>query len=279
MSVGANAMYGEIAKVILRLGMMETVTEYDSFQEFVAIGPNSRGQVSLLLLEHEAQMNDSYLLALTRWSRGDLERMSRFRHQGAKTSWCVSRFLFRQVMRATYGYELSRLRFVHGRHGKPYLEESTVHFNWSHATGCVAMALASDFEIGCDIEDLMRNSLVDDDIPDWIFTTDERQWIARAGSATLRRHRMLCLFVQKEAQLKASGDGLSDSVLNMHCVTQDPPFRHQHLCCFRHGPAQRFIVAVCASTDNRQAKIPATERQLEMSLRIRLHRFSRATHA
>ena len=229
---------------MLRAGMIEPVIEYDDFREFVTLGPNEKGRVLVLLLEHEAELPDSRLITLTRWSPEDLERLSRFRHQGAKTSWCVSRFLFRQVMRNCYGHNLSEIPIAHGRHGKPYLPRSSVQFNWSHAAGCVALAISSELEIGCDVEDSTRGALVDDNIPDWIFSISEREWINRAESVELRKQRMLSLFVQKEAQLKASGEGLSDSVKNMAGITQDPPFRYHGVCCFCHGANRRFMIAV-----------------------------------
>ncbi len=224
-----------------------SITRTADLQQLVDRGRTVPGRVSVLLLQHDDELDDSRLAALDRWSRADLDRIARFRHQGARTSWCLSRFLFRRALAAACELDPAALELCYGSQGKPYLANTSIRFNWSHTAGCIALAVTVNREVGCDIEDAGRPSWSYLDVAEAHFTHDERSWIAQTDDATARWHRFLCLFVQKEARLKALGDGLSSSLQSIPVTMDDPPFRDRSLRCFRY--ADRYVVAVCTTDE------------------------------
>jgi phosphopantetheinyl transferase len=203
------------------------------------------GRVSVLLLQHDDELDDSRLATLDHWSRADLDRIAKFRHQGARTSWCVSRLLVRRALAAACELDPDALDLCYGPQGKPYLANTSVRFNWSHTTGCVALAISAIREVGCDIEDSTRPSWDYLDVAAACFTPAELAWVTQPNDMTARWGRFLCLYVQKEARLKALGHGLSSPLRSVPVALEDPPFRDPSLRCFRY--ADRYTVAVCTT--------------------------------
>ncbi len=215
-------------------------------RDFVGLAGMKPGCVRLLILEHEDSLKDPQLVTLFPWSGADLERMAKFRHQGSKTSWCFSRFLFRHALASASGLELQDLNLDYGPYGKPFLPGSTLRFNWSHTPGCVVLALSLSEELGCDVEDVRRPVTDFGDIAKQFFSEAEQAWIQEADTTSGAWERFLQLFVEKEARIKASGLGLHAELSDVGGTLQDAPFREGPLCCFWQGPDARYLVALCA---------------------------------
>ena len=226
----------------------------------------------MLLLRHDDEVDDSRLATLDRWSGPDLDRLRQFRHRGAKTSWCFSRFLIRRALPVACGIDPGAVELRYGPHGKPYVAGTSVRFNWSHTSGCVALAVTVGREVGCDIEDATRRSWGYGEVADTYFTAGERSWVEAAPDEPSRWQRFLCIYVQKEARLKASGDGLSAPLDRVAVATQDPPFRDRSLYCFRF--ADRYLVAACtdeSASPEPTAGLPAPG---QLAVEIIAHRFA-----
>jgi len=203
-------------------------------------------KILVLILEHESALGDDRLLGLLDWSPDELERMGRFKHQGAKTSWCLSRRLLRDALSELCGIRDATRRLEYGEFGKPFIGGCDMRFNWSHAEGCIALALTQCGEIGIDIEGAWRHRGDYLDIARDYFLESEREWIgSELGTASWER--FLSLFVQKEAWLKATGTGLSASLAEAPAALELPPSRSPGRVLAEVGRVGRYFLAVDAS--------------------------------
>ncbi len=200
----------------------------------------------MLVLEHEGSLGDDRLLSLADWSPEERERMARFRHQGAKTSWCLSRRLLRDALSDLEGIPDANRRLELGEYGKPFIRGCAIRFNWSHANGCLALALAADREIGIDIEGAGHPRGDYLGIARSLFGDQEREWIEQEpGEASWER--FLSLFVQKEAWLKATGRGLSQPLVEAPAGLALPPAQSTGRMLLEVGRRSRYFLAVDAS--------------------------------
>jgi hypothetical protein len=114
---------------------------------------SSRSAVSVFILEHDPVIDAGLLSSLAGWTDQECERMRNFRHAGALSSYCLARVLARKAISPLSGMREEEILFSEGAQGKPFLEGApAMRFNWSHASGCVALALSRDAELGIDIE-------------------------------------------------------------------------------------------------------------------------------
>ena len=86
--------------------------------------------------------------------------------------------------------------------GKPYFKSSPVHFSISHTKSRV-FCVCSDVPVGIDAEELSRD--IDLRLADKILSPSEKQAFDAAGD---KRLTLLKFWVLKEAQAKATGEGL-----------------------------------------------------------------------
>jgi phosphopantetheinyl transferase len=219
--------------------------------------------VLVLLLEHEPALEDKYLFGLLDWSSEELERMGRFRHQGAKTSWCLSRRLLADALRELISIEDAHRLLEYGEYGKPFIRDCTIRFNWSHTEGCIALALASSIDLGIDIETVQRPKGDYLEIAESYFSAEEREWIGRAQDRE-SWERFLSLFVQKEAWLKATGQGLSFPLREAYCALELPTVRGPGRALLEVGQKGRYFLAVDASIYKKQISLNFRVEQQEV---------------
>ena len=100
---------------------------------------------------------------------------------------------------------------VTGR-GKPYLSpEIGLYFNLSHCNHFAAVAFTRVGEVGIDIEPESR--VVDAaEIAEAYFTPAEARFVHESGSPMEQHRRFLRIWTRKEAVLKATGSGITDSL-------------------------------------------------------------------
>ena len=113
----------------------------------------------------------------------------------------VGRQLLRQLYREETGRELPEIKIAH--RGKPYFEDSKLHFSISH-TEKHAFCVLSSCPIGIDAEEKDRK--INLRLADKILSERER---ARFDAAVDKRGALLRLWVMKEAAAKCTGEGLS----------------------------------------------------------------------
>jgi 4'-phosphopantetheinyl transferase len=204
------------------------------------------GMVLVRVLEHPAALDDERLLGLLDWSSGERQRIQRFRHQGAKTSWCLSRWMLREALRELAGIRDANRALEYGEFGKPFIPDCALTFNWSHAEGCVALVLASDRDVGVDIEVAALPRVEYLDIVQSFFRLEEMEWIGHdPGMESWQR--FVSLFVQKEAWLKATGRGLSLPLSEAPAALKLPPSRDEGRMLATAGRSDRYFLAVDAS--------------------------------
>lgn len=207
-------------------------------------------QTVFLLLEHNSVYSVGEIEELYEWSEGDRERIGRFRHEASRTSWCISRLLARRAISAALKLPADALQFLVGAWGKPYLEGNPIFFNWSHAPGCVALALSICSEIGCDVEDISRPISDIGEITKEHFLDLESDWIHEADDETTRRARFFSLFTQKEAYLKREGVGLSVPLSQAVSLCQEPPFIGYGTLSLSFGISASYIASLCEGNES-----------------------------
>lgn len=240
--------------------MEDSAVRYQHLDHFVHRVLEQPGTTLVFVLEHEPELEDSVLIGLEDWTPADRKRIFQFRETKARTSWCVSRLLYRRVLTEWCGRPVGELTLRHNPSGKPFLPGSTKRFNWSHTAGCSVLAIADEAEVGCDVEntshilDGFRATMRDH------FSPEERFWVEQVKTDAEQWKRFVTLFVQKEAVLKRRGSGLSEALADVHCILEDVPFRNGNLYCFGHGLESRYITAV------------STSGSADATYRVRMHR-------
>jgi 4'-phosphopantetheinyl transferase len=94
-----------------------------------------------------------------------------------------------------------------GPQGKPFLPNSSLRFNLSHASGTALLALGWEHDLGVDIEDASRR-LDFANIAARFFAPQERQALEDLPEAEQPAAFFRC-WTAKEAYIKALGGGLS----------------------------------------------------------------------
>ena len=213
----------------------------------VSLAGSEQGVVRIIILEHEYALGNAVLSDLLSRPAAEIRTGCRYSDRVSRTSWCLSRWLFRETMSDLLGIVEADTMITPGKYGKPYLEGYGYAFNWSHAPGCVALAIAMGQEVGIDIE------AVGIPIPDYLtmaedtFRTDERDWIGtKLGQESWEK--FLSLFAQKEAWLKNVGWGLCYPPADAPAALSIPPLRSPGRLLVEVGRKDRYFLAVDAST-------------------------------
>lgn len=117
------------------------------------------------------------------------------------------------------------LEFAKHEHGKPYLLNHTLHFNYSHSQQYYVLAMSEHVkDIGVDVEELDRNVRLDA-LAKHAFHPDEyAMWL----SLDQDREYWFKVWTIKEAVLKASGLGIRLDLNTLN--TQAHPTDHGGVC-------------------------------------------------
>jgi 4'-phosphopantetheinyl transferase len=145
---------------------------------------------------------------LETFSPRERARYQSFAHQEHRFRWGAARGLLREVLGRATGREPARVGFRHAEHGKPHLDDGSLHFNISHSGGAALIALAR-VEVGVDIE-LPRPRRTDDLARRFFAPMEQERLFALEGES--RRDAFFRLWTCKEAFLKATGEGFSRSL-------------------------------------------------------------------
>lgn len=108
--------------------------------------------------------------------------------------------------------------------GKPYFRDSALHFSISHTKGHVFCAL-SDRPIGVDAEELDRKA--NPNLAKKILSAGE---YAQYAAATDKNRALLTFWVLKEAQAKATGEGLRGYPNYTEISLEDPRVQETDGC-------------------------------------------------
>ena len=138
----------------------------------------------------------------------DWLRAQRFHFEEDRERFIASRGVQRMVLAQYLGLEPTELEFSAGPHGKPeFLGDNTLRFNLSHSGDLMLLAVTHFREIGVDLE-LMKDNVPFETLADHYFDPEDA-WDLRLLPASQRAWKFYDIWTCTEAQLKASGLGLS----------------------------------------------------------------------
>lgn len=140
---------------------------------------------------------------------GERARAARFAFERHRRRFIVAHAMLRLVLADLLEADPASLRFTTGPHGKPQLADHALRFNLSHSGERAAVAVASDREVGIDIEVVRPMSQLGS-FAALVLAPAELAALARtAGSEQTRA--VLSAWTRKEALVKARGDGLREN--------------------------------------------------------------------
>lgn len=140
-------------------------------------------------------------------SEDELQRAQRLLDARKRHQFRAGRAALRNLLGAYTGTPPRELPFAFGPHGKPFLPDSPLQFNFSNSGELGLLAVCCDREIGIDIEYRDRNISVQR-LAAHIFTADEAAAFQQLADAE-RHAALLAAWTRKEAYIKALGRGFS----------------------------------------------------------------------
>lgn len=153
----------------------------------------------------------------------ELERANRFRFPHLRDNFVLSHVALRKILARYLEIPPQDVRFDLGKHGKPEIRGSLnygrVQFNLSHSGDWAVVAITQGREVGVDIE-TFRSDVNHLELARNYFSERECQSLLALPADKQARAFFVC-WTQKEAFLKALGDGLSYP-LSQFSVTVSP---------------------------------------------------------
>jgi len=137
-------------------------------------------------------------------------RASRFHFQRDRDRFIAARGILRVILGRYVAAPPDQLTISYGPRGKPFLagrEGGSLRFNLSHSHGLALYALVLDRNVGIDVEAL-RTLRDAEQIAERFFSPLERAEF-RSLPQDQKQHGFFFCWTQKEAFIKAVGDGLS----------------------------------------------------------------------
>jgi len=137
-------------------------------------------------------------------------RAERFHFEKDKKKFVIGVGILRAMLSPYVGVEPKELRFIHGKRGKPMLDDvfanGSIQFNMSHSEGLALYGFTRDHEIGVDIE-FVRDIPEMDKIAEQFFSIKEND-VFRSLPDSKKKEAFFNCWTRKEAFVKAIGDGL-----------------------------------------------------------------------
>ena len=144
-------------------------------------------------------------------SPAERSRLERLRRTVDRRGYALAHALLRKTLSPLIGSKPEALTFEADPYGKPRLTPTAdVSFSLSHTNGLVACAVARGRELGLDAEAIDRQIDIQGTATRF-FTAREACYISE-GEGEQKRDRFFEVWTLKEAFLKATGRGLSQSL-------------------------------------------------------------------
>lgn len=138
----------------------------------------------------------------------ELLRAGRYLHAADRLRFMVARVALRGVLGRWLGISSAAIRLGVGPHKKPFLaDDPTLHFSLAHTREWVLLALAAS-PLGVDVE-YVDPAFPFADMLSVSFSAAEQASIVQAPDA---RRQFYQLWTRKEALVKATGQGLDDTL-------------------------------------------------------------------
>lgn len=140
-------------------------------------------------------------------SAEEIARANRFHFPHLRTHYISARSALRLLLSELTGIPNYKLRFAYTQHEKPYLPNSDLKFNLSHANQVALLAFAPGREVGVDVE-YVRDSIDTEQIARRFFAPAEvADFLSVPGAG--RQQAFYNGWTRKEAYIKAIGNGLT----------------------------------------------------------------------
>lgn len=155
-------------------------------------------------------------------AKDEAERAGRFHFPSGRDGYIVGRGVLRELLSRYLGVRPGDIALDYTPHGKPFLKSGTplhVEFNLAHSGELLVLAFSLGRRVGIDIE-RRRPDFAGQRIADRFFSPRESQAL-RALPKDLQERAFIRCWTQKEAYIKARGEGLSFPLHDFD-VTVDP---------------------------------------------------------
>jgi 4'-phosphopantetheinyl transferase len=164
-------------------------------------------------------------------------RAERFRFTHDQHRFIIGHGLLRHLLSQRLNVSPESIHYARGPHGKPYIPDVGLHFNFSDTKDAILIAVSEGSELGVDVETMAR-SVDHMAVGEHYFTPEE---VADIRDTPEPKRRFLELWTRKEAVLKASGVGIMDDlkVLRVNAPQQTVELSHEQ---FRHMAADSYHV-------------------------------------
>ncbi|NWF98178.1 MAG: 4'-phosphopantetheinyl transferase superfamily protein [Nitrospirae bacterium] len=141
------------------------------------------------------------------------KKASAFRFSDDRERYIISHAVLRLLLSKYSGEKPEEIVFYNNNYGKPYImlnpDLPKIFFNISHSHKMAVIAISNGYEIGIDIEYLLRK-INFEDIARRFFSNIENKKL-NSLSGNLRKEAFFRCWTRKEAYLKAKGVGISGS--------------------------------------------------------------------
>ncbi len=186
----------------------------------------------------------------------ELARAERFRFAHDRHRFIIGHGLLRHVLGKRLNVKPEEIHFARGPHGKPFIAEARLQFNFSDTKDAILIAVSEGAELGVDVETMAR-SVDHMAVGKHYFTPEE---VADIRDTPEPKRRFLELWTRKEAVLKASGVGIMDDlkVLRVNAPEQTVELAHDqfkrmasdsyHVRTWSLGPDHIISLATSAPT-------------------------------
>ncbi|MCD6050333.1 MAG: 4'-phosphopantetheinyl transferase [Verrucomicrobia bacterium] len=156
-------------------------------------------------------------------SEAEIARASRFRRRLDWQRFLACRGVLREMLGKYTGQDAGDISFRYGPNGKPEMRASdaagALPFNVSHSGQFALYAVAGEWEVGVDIEQVRPVGDMED-MARTVLSADEwERW--RTLNVRVKPAVFFDCWTKKEAILKARGTGLSDNVRSITVLTED----------------------------------------------------------
>ena len=153
----------------------------------------------------------------------EIQRADRYHSIKDRNRFIICRALLKLILSIKTGLKINDIHFKKDENKKPHLiSDRSIHFNVSHSEDYAIIAVANH-QIGVDVEFISRNFEYQD-ILSHVFSDFEINTVLSAKNS---KNTFYKLWTRKEAFVKATGDGITDSLKNIpaidghHSLTQN----------------------------------------------------------
>ncbi len=138
------------------------------------------------------------------------QRAERLHSAKNKKSFIIAHEKLRLILADYLDQKPQEICILTTKTGKPFLDKHPLHFNLSHSKDWGLLALSLDNPVGVDIEAL-RDNVDHNKISQRFFSTEETSTLNKLPTVEKWEY-FFSLWTQKEAYLKAKGEGLSGNL-------------------------------------------------------------------